>query len=235
MSHSKRHHYNPRYYLKQFENPAGNLWRLDKDSGKVVKGDNNSFGVKKHWNTLSSPPVNFEPDWAEKRIADIDAMGSSVVSEIASGGLPTDIGPLAAAISFMQNHQPRLKKELQETEKEKVRNWTDDYFLFVGVNTALRDWQTYIPKSFAILTIPQDSELRFLTSSNPLISFDNKPSMFFPVSSNHCLFMNNDVELAKKGSGRMLAKEEAIIGINGLVIKNSWQYVYSSREDFLPR
>jgi Protein of unknown function (DUF4238) len=233
MGKSKRHHYNPRYYLKNFENSKGYLWRFEKLSEQIVLGDNNSFGVKKHWNTLKNPPEGVAPDWAENRISQVDYYASLVVSKIVSGQFPSDIQPLALAISLMENHQPRLKKELQTTESIKVQDWTDDYFLCVSLSAALREWKNYLPDSYTVLIIPQESDLRFLTSSNPLISIDNKPDMFFPVSSKHCLFMDFKAGSLKKSPSRMRPDENLVADINGMIIANSWEYVYSMRADFL--
>ncbi|MCB2074735.1 MAG: DUF4238 domain-containing protein [Novosphingobium sp.] len=236
MADPKKHHYNPRYYLERFESDDGQLWRLDKETAKVIQGSAKSLGYKKYWNRLKEPPQEINANWIEYRISDIDGASAKVISGIVERDPPESIAPLAAAISFMQNHQPRLKRELQLQHRDRVANWSDDYFLIVGVWTALKNWREYIPATYAVLTLPDDRpEWRFLTSSNPLISYANKPRMLLPISSRHCLLLNNGSDLVPFGSGYMQLKgEEMLIGINRHTVENSWQYVYSCRPDFAP-
>lgn len=236
MTHPKKHHYNPRYYLERFESDDRKLWRLDKESAKQVQGNAKSLGYEKFWNRLKEPPANFNANWVEYRIGDIDDASAKVISRIISRDPPDNIAPLAAAISFMQNHQPRLKRQLQIHHRERVANWTDDQFLIAGVAAALADWREYIPASYIVLTLPENRpSWRFLTSSNPLISHENKPRMLLPISSKHCVLLNNGEDLAQYGNGYVSIKDEdSLSGINQQIIENSWQYIYSCRPDFDP-
>lgn len=236
MPHPKKHHYNPRYYLVRFESDDRKLWRFDKDSSTRVQGNAKSLGYEKFWNRLKAPPANFDANWAEYRIGDIDDASATVISRIISGDLPDNIAPLAAAISFMQNHQPRLKRQLQLEHRERVATWTDDHFLIAGVAAALANWREYIPANYVVLTLPEcRPKWRFLTSSNPLISYENKPRMLLPISSKHCLLLNNGLDLVQYGNGHMSIEDKDLLsGINRQIIENSWQYVYSCRPDFDP-
>ena len=110
MADPKKHHYNPRYYLERFESDDGQLWRLDKETAKVIQGSAKSLGYKKYWNRLKEPPQEINANWIEYRISDIDGASAKVISGIVERDPPESIAPLAAAISFMQNHQPRLKR-----------------------------------------------------------------------------------------------------------------------------
>jgi hypothetical protein len=232
MTVSKRHHYTPRYYLKRFETKAGALWRLDSETGKITKGNNARFGFKKRWNSLRNPPPGYAPDWAEKQIAVIDGMASKVITEILEGQFPADIRKLAMAISFMHHNQPRLRRELETVHPDKVGHWSEDYWLVVRLKTALDNWENYVPLYYALNVIPPDSDQRFLTSSNPLIDFTNKPTMLLPLSSRHCLFLSNDPAHRNFGPVTRTPGAEEIAGINRMTIKNAWQYLYSSTESF---
>lgn len=232
MNVSKRHHYTPRYYLKRFENEAGALWRLDNESGLITSGNNERFGFKNRWNTLRKPPPGYEPDWAEKKIAEIDGLASKVVADILSGHFLVDIRKIALAISFMDHNQPRLRRELEEVHADKVGEWSEDYWLVARLHAALNNWQQYVPLHYTLNEIPIGSELRFLTSSNPLIDFANKPTMLLPLSSRHCLFMSNDPAHAHFQPRVHPCDAEMVAGINRMTIKNAWQYVYSCSEDF---
>ena len=163
MTVSKRHHYTPRYYLKRFETEAGALWRLDSETGKITKGNNERFGFKTRWNSLRNPPPGYAPDWAEKQIAVIDGMASKVITEILEGQFPADIRKLAMAISFMHHNQPRLRRELETVHPDKVGHWSEDYWLVVRLKTALDNWESYVPLYYALNVIPPGSDQRFLT------------------------------------------------------------------------
>lgn len=233
MTISKRHHYIPRYYLDWFENQDGALWRLDKESGLITRGNKAHFGYKKHWNRLRNPPLGYQPDWAEKRLAEVDGIASVTLRRILSGDFPAKITALACAISFMQNNQPRVQQELKSTNPDKVAHWTDDFWLIVRVNTALDSVGLYDPIHYWVQVIDEsDARSSFLTSSNPLIEFTNKPMKLFPISNRHCLVLSYDAgfEGAKPNFTRCNAARVA--EINRLTIKNSWQYVYSSTPDF---
>ncbi len=231
---SKRHHYTPRYYLKRFETEAGAIWRLDKDSDTVVLGNSERFGFKKRWNTLRNPPPGYDTDWAEKQIARIDGYASGIIMEILKGRFPHDISPLALAISFMIHNQPRLMRELKAEHPEKVGHWSEDQWLVVMLRTALDNWRDYVPRYYAVNVISDDSDARFLTSSNPLIDFTNKPTMLLPLSSKCCLFLSHD---PAHGGMRPIFTDcspELVVGINEMTHKNAWQYVYSCHPDFAP-
>jgi hypothetical protein len=232
MTISKRHHYTPRYYLKRFETEAGALWRLDSETGAVTKGNNERFGFKKRWNSLRNPPPGHAPDWAEKQIAVIDGMASKVITEILEGQFPADIRKLAMAISFMHHNQPRLRRELETVHPDKVGHWSEDYWLVVRLKTALDNWESYVPLYYALNVIPPCSNHRFLTSSNPLIDFTNKPTMLLPLSSRHCLFLSNDLAHRDFGPVTRTLGAEEIAGINRMTIKNAWQYLYSCTDSF---
>lgn len=232
MTISRRHHYTPRYYLKRFETDAGALWRLDKETGAVTKGNNERFGFKKRWNSLRNPPPGYAPDWAEKQIAVIDGMASKVISEILEGGISADIRKLALAISFMHHNQPRLQRELEIVHPDEVGHWSEDYWLVVRLKTALDNWESYIPLYYALNVIPPESNDRFLTSSNPLIDFTNKPTMLLPLSSRHCLFLSNDPAHRNIAPMTVMLEPDEIAGINRMTIKNAWQYIYSCTDSF---
>jgi Protein of unknown function (DUF4238) len=233
MTASRRHHYNPRYYLKRFESDSGQMWRLDKETEKIVCGNNNIFGLKSNWNNLDEPPAGYDRDWLEKNIAILDSRASRVLTDLVNGSFPDDIKPLAYAISFMQNHQPRLKRELLEQNPEQVAEWSDDHFTLVGYNTAMDRVEEYVPKSYWVWEIDQQNEYdRFLTSSNPLIDFTNFQSMLLPLSSRHCLSLNNDDSLSHVEPSFLTCDTDMVKGINDLTVKNSWQYVYSSTANF---
>lgn len=230
---SKRHHYTPRYYLKRFENDSGKMWRLDRENGDVASGNNERFGFKNRWNTLRNPPSGYEPDWAEKQIASIDGYASKVITEILDGQFPEDIRPLALAISFMHHNQPRLMRELQAKHAEEVELWSDDYWLVVKLRTALDNWQPYVPLYYAVNVIEPNSDARFLTSSNPLIEFTNKPTMLLPLSSKHCLFLSHDPAHQSMRPIFTVPSLETVTGINRMTTKNAWQYVYSCTPSFV--
>jgi len=234
MNISKRHHYNPQYYLKKFANSKKQLWRLDKESGKIVCGSSEKFGLKKNWNTLQVEQSERSADWIEGKISKIDHFAAQTLGKIVDGKLPEDIRPLCAAISFMQNHQPRLKRELIESNSKEVSDWSNDTFLIAGVKSALRDYERYVPKSYIVYEIDSSKpDWHFLTSSNPLIEFSDNSMKFFPVSKKHCMFLNNDVKLAQIGSQYFgVDSEEIVRGVNRRTVENSWQYVYSPTSDF---
>jgi hypothetical protein len=232
MTVSKRHHYTPRYYLKRFETEAGALWRLDSETGVVTKGNNERFGFKKRWNSLRNPPPGYAPDWAEKQIAVIDGMASKVITEILEGQFPADIRKLAMAISFMHHNQPRLRRELETVHPNKVGQWSEDYWLVVRLKTALDNRESYVPLYYSLNVIPPGSDQRFLTSSNPLIDFTNKPTMLLPLSSRHCLFLSNDPAHRDFGPVIRTPDHVEIAGINRMTIKNAWQYIYSCTDSF---
>lgn len=233
MTASKRHHFTPRYYLKNFHNTEGKIWRLDKASGRVVRGDHNSFGLKKNWNTLVSPPQGYGADWAEKRIALVDTYASKALTKLLKGDFSADMRALAFAMSFMQHHQPKLKESLKEKHPERVSKWSDDWFLIVGLKTAFREAQNYIPAQYAVLQVPPSkAKARFLTSSNPVVSFSNKPSLFFPISSSQCLLMTKDAHAGFGEPRHFECDERMVEGINDLIVQNAWQYIYSDSESF---
>jgi hypothetical protein len=233
MSVSKRHHYTPRYYLKRFENSQGAMWRFDVDSKIFTRGNNAHFGYEKHWNTLENPPEEYEPDWAERRLSEVDGPASKIVAQILAGDFPKDIQALACAISFMKNNQPRLKRYLKENNIEDVGDWSDDHWLISRVKASLDDWRTYLPYHYTVQVIDENDQVsRFLTSSNPLIEFENKPTKLLPLSSRHCLFMSFDPQFIGSSPSTTTCDREIVTGINELTIKNSWQYVYSGTPDF---
>jgi hypothetical protein len=232
ISISKRHHYTPRYYLKRFENADGALWRWDREAGAVVSGNNERFGYKNGWNTPRNPPPGYEVDWAEKQIATIDGMAAEVIFEILAGRLPQDIRKLALAVSFMHHNQPRLVRELEACHADQVGSWSEDHWLVTRLHAALNNWQDFVPLHYVVNVIPPDSDARFLTSSNPLIDFDNLPTMLLPLSSRHCLFLSRDPVHAAMKPSSVACTTETIAGINRKTIENAWQYVYSSSSDF---
>ena len=193
MAVSKRHHYTPRYYLKRFQNDQGAMWRFDIDSSISTRGNNAHFGYEKHWNSLKNPPKEFEPDWAERRLSEIDGPAAKIVAQIVAGDFPDDIQALACAMSFMKNNQPPLKRYLEANNVEGVSDWTEDLWLLSRVKASLDDWSNYIPFYYSVQTIDESDQVsRFLTSSNPLIEMKNQPLKFFPLSSRHCLLMSFD-------------------------------------------
>jgi Protein of unknown function (DUF4238) len=233
MSVSKRHHYNPRYYLRRFENDHGKMWRLDCERGAIVCGDSDSFGFKKHWNTMRNPPEGIEADWVERRLAEIDGPASVVVACILAEDFPDDFRPLAYAISFMQNNQPRVMRELEKQYADVIRSWSDDFRLVVKTRSALDNGLSYLPLHYSVQVIDENERAaRFLTSSNPLIEFTNKPTMLLPLSSRHCLFMSNDPQHSDLQPIFLRCEKVTVEEINKITIRNSWQYVYSCTPDF---
>jgi hypothetical protein len=233
MSISKKHHYTPRYYLKRFENNDGSMWRLDKDTNAIVKGNGINFGYKKHWNTLRNPPTEYEPDWAEKRLSEVDGYASVLVERIVSGELPTDIRAIACALSFMTNNQPRVKLEAEKDNHPDIKNWSNDHWLLTRMKTCLEVWPNYVPIMYSVYVIDEnDTESRFLTSSNPLIELKNMPTKIWPISNKHCLFLSFDEKHRDVGPRFDVCENEMVTGINRLTIENSWQYLYSNRPDF---
>lgn len=233
MTVSKRHHYIPRYYLARFEDDNGGLWRLDRQSGAITKGNKAHFGYKKHWNSLSNPPEGYEPDWAEKRISEVDGAASVILERILSGDFPSNIIAFAYAISFMQNNQPRIKQELLKTNAEHVQSWTDDFWLIARIKAALDAGKHYLPVHYSVQIIDEtDKHVRFLTSSNPLVEFENMPTKLMPISSRHCLFLSYDQKFSGFAPGFVKCDRESVKEINRLTMENSWQYVYSSTQDF---
>lgn len=233
MSVSKRHHYTPRYYLKRFQNDQGAMWRLDIDSKISTRGNSAHFGYEKHWNTLENPPEKYEPDWAERRLSEVDGPASKIVAKILAGDFPKGIEALACAISFMKNNQPRLKQYLKENNVKDVGHWSDDHWLISRIQASLDDWRTYLPYYYCVQVIDEnDQASRFLTSSNPLIEMENQPTKFLPLSNRHCLYMSFDPQFTGCAPSTIICNAEIVSGINDLTIKNSWQYVYSCTPDF---
>lgn len=234
MTSPKKHHYNPRYYLEGFQSEDGKLWRLEKPKGTIVEGSAKTLGNKKYWNRLTKPPRGVNPNQIEINLAKVDNAAIRVLRELIDGNLPKSIEPLALAVSFMLHHQPALKQALLEDHPETVERWSDDEFVVRGINAAIDAWDEFIPKNYIVFTLPTNRpDLHFLTSSNPLIRFDNSAQMFFPISSRHCLFLNMGDELSFiKNQVREISDPEEVIGINRRTIENSWQYIYSDRPHF---
>jgi hypothetical protein len=232
---SVKHHHTPRHYLKRFENSEGKLWRLDVANGIIATGNNDRFGFKNHWNRLKNPPSGYDVDWAEKKIAEIDGAAANTMNRLMNGEFPDDIRPLAASIGFMTQHQPVVMKNLEVENSSAVQAWTPDWKLVLSLNAALAKGTELVPLSYAIYRLTEEQlHLRFLTSSNPLVEFDNKPNKFFPLSSRECLLLIYDPELHWSGSRFLPCDEELVAGINGVTLRNAWQYVYSCRADFHP-
>ncbi len=234
MSIPKRHHYNPQYYLRHFENDEGRLWRLDKETGKVVCGSSRTFGFQKHWNRLDNPPEGIDENWAEHRLAQVDDAAARVIRRIVERDPPENIAALALAISFIQNHQPQIRRGLKEQHPNEVWDWDEDTFLIREIQTAMNVWQEYDPINYAVIHLGGNCQKRrFLSASNPLVSYSNKDIALLPISRELCLILNQGVQLAPIGNGYMEADgDEVIDGINRQIYENSWQYVYSSRPDF---
>ena len=233
MSISKKHHYTPRYYLKRFENNDGSMWRLDKDTNAIVKGNGTNFGYKKHWNNLRNPPTGYDRDWAEKRLSEIDGSASALVQRIISGDLPRDISAIACALSFMKNNQPRMKQEIEKNNHQDIKNWSDDHWLLARMKTSLEDWRNYVPIMYSVYVIDEnDADSRFLASSNSLIEFENMPTKIWPISNKHCLFLSYDEKHRDVDPRFDVCDNEIVTGINRRTIENSWQYLYSNSSDF---
>lgn len=214
MKVSRRHHYTPRYYLKRFENVDGAIWRLDTDSGAIIRGNNERFGYKKHWNTLRNPPPGYAPDWAEQRIAEVDGLAAAEITRILAGDYSTDL------------------RDLDENQADKVGHWTEDFRLIVKLRTVLDGWRDYLPIHYSLRVIdPAERDARFLTSSNPLIDFSNKPSRLFPLSNRHCLFLSRDPKHRAIKPMLLLCDRATVSEINGLTLRNAWQYAYSCTPD----
>jgi len=232
---STKHHYTPRYYLKHFENAEGKIWRRDVETGAVVTGNSDHFGYKNHWNRLENPPPGYEADWAEKRIADIDGHAAAMVRRLVEGQFPPDIRVIAYAAAFMKMHQPRLHRELLEEFPERTAHWTPDFKLIASLKSAIDEGKKLEPLSYAVLRVDDEQkDLRFLTSSNPLVDFSNKANKFFPLSKRHCMMLIYDPALAQHPTGFSNTDAATVRGINDITLRNSWQYVYSCRADFEP-
>jgi Protein of unknown function (DUF4238) len=230
---SKKHHYTPRYYLKRFESDLNKIWRMEGGTNIIVEGNAKNFGYKKHWNTLRKPPVGYEPDWAEQRLSEVDGYASALVERIIAGDLPKDIRPIACAISFMKNNQPRLRQELELKNANDVKNWSDDHWLIARVRASLDDWPNYIPVTYWVQMIDEKNDAsRFLTSSNPLIEFDNMPTKLLPLSNRHCLILSFDKQFDGCNPSFQSCSKETVVEINRRTVENSWQYVYSSTANF---
>lgn len=232
---SKKHHYTPRYYLARFQNADGALYRHDCETGVVVRGNKERFGYKNQWNTLSNPPSGYEPDWAEKRIAEIDGLASALLTRILTGDMPADFRPLAYAISFMVHNQPRVWRELEQKHASDVERWNGDWRLVVMLNAALKAAPDYVPLYYCVQEIdPAEPDLRFLTSSNPVINFETRATMLLPISSRHCVFLSWDP--AHGGYERKFfpCGRDMVVEINKATLKNAWQYVYSPTPSFEP-
>ena len=233
MSVSKRHHYTPRYYLKRFENAEGAMWRLDQESGTITRGNHERFGYKNHWNTLRNPPPGYQPDWAERRIAEIDGAAAADITKILAGDFSTDLRALACAIAFMTHNNPRVMRELDEKHADKVGHWSDDFRLVVKLRTALDNWRDYVPLYYAVQTIDSDAgDARFLTSSNPVIDFSNKPTKLLPLSSRHCLFLSHDPQHRTFKRRFISCDRTTVAELNEVITRNAWQYVYSCKPNF---
>lgn len=233
MSNSKRHHFNPRYYLKRFENAGGAMWRLDKRTGKIVSGNNERFGFKNNWNNFQDSYDGYDRDWLENRLAEIDGFAAAIISKIVAGEFPADLQALGYAISFMQNHQPSVVHDLKQNFTVEVAEWSEDHIMVASVMAAMKQAHQYVPRSYFVWEIGADQEhSHFLTSSNPLIAFENKPSMLFPISSRHCLFMTNDVGLDDMQPRLFACDVQMVNEINSKTIENAWQYVYSCQSAF---
>ena len=235
MSLSKRHHYNPRYYLKRFQSPEGLIWRLDIEDGSIVAGSRDTFGLKSNWNTLEKPPTGYAPDWAEQKISEIDSSAASALKLIDDGCLHVNFLPIACAISFMQLNQPRLKLELENAAPSEVRSWSRDHWLVARIQAGLNGGPTYVPTAYSVLKISSsDGHLRFLSSSNPLIEMQNLPTKFFPMSSRKCLVLSYDPSHAGMPPQSLQCDEAQVRDLNRMTLKNAWKYVYSETSDFQP-
>lgn len=230
---SKKNHYTPRYYLKRFESVEGKIWRRDVETGAVVTGNHDHFGYKNHWNRLRNPPPGYEPDWAEKRISEVDGFASATVKKLVGGEFPRDIRPLICAIGFMKMHQPRLQRELVAEHPEKTASWSSDFKLVASLRAAIDEGRILEPLGYSIIRIADSQkDLRFLTSSNPLVDFEKTPNKLFPLSNRDCLFLIYDPILARVRPRFTAATTAMVRGINEIALRNSWQYVYSCRADF---
>jgi hypothetical protein len=230
---SVRHHYTPRYYLERFENHDGAMWRRENETGRIVKGNSDHFGYKKHWNTQAEPPVGMSADWAEKKLSEIDALSAAVVKQIVAGHLPADIRALACAVAFMKYNQPSMQKHLNSHNEQEVSHWSNDHWLISRLGTAVADWESYIPYHYSVYVINEaDERNRFLTASNPLIEMENQLIKLLPISNRHCLMMMYDPQFEGCAPYAKNCDSETVAGINQLILKNSWQYVYSCRSDF---
>ena len=209
------------------------MWRLDRKTGGIVRGNNERFGFKRHWNTLRNPPPGFAPDWAEQRIAEIDGLAAAEIARLLQGDLSGDLRALACAVAFMTHNNPSVMRDLDENHADEVQHWSDDYRLIVKLHTAVKVWPEYVPIYYAVHTIdPVITDARFLTSSNPLIDFSNKPTRLLPLSSRHCLLLSHDPGHRNFKPTIMTCERDMIAGINKKTMENAWQYVYSCTPDF---
>jgi hypothetical protein len=206
---------------------------LDRESGAIVRGNNERFGFKKHWNTLRNPPAGYAPDWAERRIAEIDGLAATEIARLLKGDFTSDLGPLACAIAFMTHNNPRVMDELDKHHADEVAHWSEDHRLVVRLNTVIKGWREYVPTFYAVHVIdPEMCDARFLTSSNPLVDFSNKPTHLLPISSRHCLFLSHDPQHRDFSRNFLKCEREMVAGINSMTMKNAWQYVYSCTPEF---
>lgn len=233
MQVSRRHHYTPRYYLKRFENAEGALWRLDRDRGVITRGNNQRFGYKNHWNTLRDPPPGFASDWAEQRLAEIDGLAAAEISRVLQGDFSTDLRALACAIAVMTHNNPSVMQDVEKNHADQVVHWSDDYRLVIRLKAALESWRDYLPVFYAVQVIhPTEPDARFLTSSNPIVDFSDKPSGFLPISSRHCLFLSRDPQHRTFLPSFITCDRARVAEINVVTKRNAWQYVYSCTRDF---
>ncbi|WP_404338896.1 DUF4238 domain-containing protein [Sphingomonas sp. MMS12-HWE2-04] len=109
---------------------------------------------------------------------------------------------------------------------------SDDHALLVMLQTVIATWRDYVPLYYAVYVIDEGSDARFLTSRNPLVDFENRPTRLLPLSSRHCLFLSQDPEHARFKRQFMRCDRNMVSEFNRMALRNAWQYVYSRTPDF---
>ncbi len=80
--HSKRHHYVPRFVLREFRNARGHLHLLDRTREQLYHGTPNNVFFEKHLYRTFNPATDAHSDDVEKRLSVIESNAAPVVQKI---------------------------------------------------------------------------------------------------------------------------------------------------------
>ena len=122
MSQPKRHHYVPRFYLKNFVNDKGYLWVYDRQEDTYSEQRPEHTAVQKDYYTIKDKHGNKDTE-IEKLFSMIESKASAVIKKIVSGVSinQEDKDNLALFISCQMARVPEYEKRIADATEESMK------------------------------------------------------------------------------------------------------------------
>jgi hypothetical protein len=225
---SRRHHFLPQFYLKNFADPNTDerIWRYPKEGGKPVAAGARDFGLEKDYHTLTRPDGTRDSDSIETMFATLEGEWAPVVRKILANEpisetereiVITFAGAMLVRVPRQRDHigatMGEMAKRVLQMDAFHKESFHKDFRRFQeetgdtsGVDPeAVR--QAYLSEPFAVKTNPQVALRMSLWSMDTVVN---------------CLMHMSWVFVRRNGRFRFITCDAPVFCVDPTLPPNAW-------------